>query len=105
MAKNVTVSWKLPTKRVKGGDLKPEDIRHVRVELSADGGAGFTELVLVLPTEEQKASVPELEAGDWHFRMTVVDTLGQKSEPVVHIETVLDESPPMPVTDITSTQT
>lgn len=105
MSKNVTVRWVLPTTRQGGGELLPEDIQHTRAELSADGGANFSELDLVAPDVAQEVFVPDMEVGEWHFRFTVFDKLGQKSPPANYVETVADDSPPNPVTDITSEQT
>lgn len=105
MSKNVTVRWVLPTTRQGGGELLPADIEHTRAELSADGGANFSELDLVAPDVAQEVFVPDMEVGEWHFRFTVFDKLGQKSPPANHVETVADDSPPNPVTDITSEQT
>ena len=105
MAKNVTLTWDLPTERSGGGALPLDEIEHTVVEMSADGGSNYTALPPVLPTDPQEKFVPDLEAGDWHFRLTVVDTLGQASPPAPWVETVVDDSPPNPVTNIQSTQT
>ena len=104
MAKDVNVAWDLPTTRQGGGDLPLDEIAETRVGLSADGGANFTPLAPVPPTAVQEVNVPELEVGDWHFQMIVVDTLGQPSPPANHIETVADDSPPNPVENIRSSQ-
>lgn len=104
MSKNVTVSWTLPTERQGGGALQPEDIEHVIAELSADGGAAYVELAIVLPTEPQQVFVPDQEPGEWHYRFTVFDTLGQDSGGTIQVVTVIDDSPPNNVTDITVTQ-
>ena len=68
MAKDVQVTWDLPTSRTGGGLLPVEDIRETQVEMSADGGANFTPLTSVAPDGTQEVNVPELEAGAWHFR-------------------------------------
>jgi len=105
MAKDVTVTWDLPTTRTGGGELRPEDIEETRPEMSADGGANFTPLPPVPPDVPQEVNVPDLEPGNWHFRFVLVDTLGQESPPANHIVTVVDDSPPNPVENIQSTQT
>jgi len=104
MSKNVTVGWTLPTTRVGGAVLSPDEIERVQVELSADGGANFTDLSNIAPTDPQQVFVPDMEPGEWHFRFTVFDTLGQNSAPAIEIVTVVDDSPPNTVTDITVTQ-
>lgn len=104
MAKDVTVTWDLPTAREQGGALDPSDIQHVLVELSADGGASYSELNRVLPTEAQQVFVPDLDVGQWHFRLIVVDTLGQSSAPHVELVGVVDDSPPLAVSNVHAVQ-
>ena len=58
----------------------------------------------MLPTEPQQVFVPDQEPGEWHYRFTVFDTLGQTSGPSIEIVTVIDDSPPNQITDITVTQ-
>jgi hypothetical protein len=105
MAKDVTITWDLPTTRTGGGVLLPEDILETRPEMSADGGANFNSLPPVPPDVPQEIMVPDLDPGNWHFRFVLVDTLGQKSAPAPWVETVVDESPPNPIENIQSTQT
>lgn len=104
MSKNVTVAWTLPTTRTGGGPLPPEEIAHVRASLSADGGATFTPLANVAPADPQQVFVPDMEIGQWHFQLIVVDTLGQDSAPHLEVVDVIDDSPPGPVTGVTVTQ-
>jgi hypothetical protein len=105
MAKNVTIRWTLPTKRTGGGDLPPEEIEHVICEMSADGGANYNEIGRVPPSDPQEITQTELDPGDWHFRFVLKDTLGQSSAAAHHVETVADDSPPLPIENITSEQT
>lgn len=104
MAKNVTVAWELPTTRIEGGPLAPADVQHVQVQLSADGGVNYADLATVLPADPQQVFVPDMEIGTWLFRIRVQDTLGQFS--VWHEEqvSVIDDSPPQTVTNVTVTQ-
>ena len=104
MARDVTLTWTLPTARTGGGELPIEEIQHVIVELSADGGENYSAIETVLPTDVQQFVQNEMEAGAWHFRLVVWDTLGQQSAPGLHVETVADESPPNPVENITGSQ-
>lgn len=105
MAKNVTVTWDLPTERTGGASLPLSEIDRTEVELSADGGVSFISLATVDPTDAQQAFVPDMEVGDWHFRITVFDLLGQNSAGHTEIVTVIDDSPPNPVSNVQVTQT
>lgn len=104
MAKNVTVAWALPTTRTGGAPLPLTEIRHTAVALSADGGSSFVDLPVVLPTATQQAFVPDLEVGEWIFRMTVIDTNGSPSAGHVEGVVVIDDSPPNDITDVVVTQ-
>lgn len=104
MAKNVTVAWVLPLTRQGGGPLPLSEIAHTQVELSADGGDNFGLLVQVPPNGIQQAFVPDLEIGQWIFRITVVDTDGRSGTPYLEDVTVADDTPPNGVTDVTVTQ-
>lgn len=104
MAKNVTITWDLPTARVEGGPLPVDEIARVQVEMSADGGANFVPLVDVTPAEPQQAYIPDLEVGSYEFRKIVFTTDGQQSDAVVTEVTVVDDSRPMPVTNVQVTQ-
>jgi len=105
MTKNVTLSWDLPTERTGGGALPIEDIQDTRIEMSADGGANYGDLARILPVEAQEVFVPDLEPGEWHFRITVLDDNDKVSAPHIEIATVLDDSPPNPVSNVVTTQT
>lgn len=105
MTKNVTVTWDLPTERTGGALLPVSEIRDTIVEISADGGAIFRPLDTVLPTDPQQVFVPDLEPGSWEFLITVFDTLGQASAPHIEPVTVIDDSPPNPVSNVQVTQT
>ena len=105
MSKNITITWDLPTTRQSGGPLSPQDIDHIQVELSADGGANYGEIARLAPTDEQKVFVPDSEPGIWHFRISVVDITGGRG---VHIEQVevpvpVDNTPPNPVSNVNVT--
>ena len=94
--KNATVSWDLPTTRESGFPLDPADIQGVEVSLSADGGASFSVLNTVAPPETELL-VPDLEIGDWAFRLVVVDTNGKRSADVDALFNVPDETAPSAV--------
>ena len=102
MTKNVTLTWDLPIIKESGGPLPPTEIDFTLIEL--DAGAGFGELIQILPTDAQSAFVPDMDPGDWSFRVTVIDTRGVGGVPHVEAFTVVDESPPGTVTNVVVTQ-
>lgn len=104
MSKNITLTWELPTTRTAGGALPVEDIRDTVVEASADGGANFTTIDTVAPTDPQTAFVPDAEIGEWQFRLTVFDKANQPSAAHIEVVVVLDDSPPNPVTNVVAVQ-
>jgi hypothetical protein len=104
MAKDVTVRWVLPTTRTGGGDLPLDEIQETIASMSADGGSNYTEIGRVPPTDPQEITQTELDPGDWHFQLVLKDTLGQSSAAAHYVHTVADDSPPNPVTDITSSE-
>jgi hypothetical protein len=104
MAKDVTVRWVLPTKRTGGGDLPIEEIAETIASMSADGGANYTEIGRIPPTDPQEITQQDLGPGDWHFQFVLKDTLGQSSAKANHVHNVADDSPPLPVENITSTE-
>ena len=105
MAKTVTLTWELPVERESGGPATIDDISAVIVEMSADGSATWTEINVLLPTDPQTVSVPDLEPGEWGFRIICVDADDRPGLPYIHVETVVDDSPLMPVTNVVATQT
>jgi len=97
---NVKVTYQLPTTRKSGRPLDPADIRHVRIELSADGGANFAPVAQVVPPTLEYTQT-ELEPGAWVFRAVVVDTAGRESDPVSGSIDIADETPPGTVQTLT----
>ena len=93
MAKNITINWEHPDSRRDGGAAGPEDVRETFVEVSADGGATFTPLATVQPTDPQTVTVPDAEVGEWHFTIMPVDTDGQDGATHLEVVTVPDDSP------------
>lgn len=104
MTKNVTVAWELPTTRQAGAPLPISEIDHTLVELSADVGANFIDLAQVQPTDPQQVFVPDTEVGEWHYRISVIDTNGKQGVPHIEVVTVVDDSPPNSVVNVTVTQ-
>ncbi len=97
--KNATVSWDLPTTRESGLPLDPADIQGVEVSLSADGGTTFSVLNTVAPPDTELL-VPDLEIGDWVFRLAVVDTNGRRSADVDALFNIADETAPSAVVNV-----
>lgn len=97
MAKSATVSWDLPKVRESGLPLKPGDIQGVEVALAVIG-ADFTVLNIV-PAPELELLVPDLEAGDWAFRLVCLDIADRRSAEVAVPFTIPDETPPGLVTN------
>jgi len=100
MTTNVTLEWDLPVTRESGNPLSQSEIGHVIIELSADGGSNFTEINTKSPAEEQKVMVPDLEVGDWVFRLTVTDISGRSGQPHLEPFVIPDEAPPGSVLNV-----
>lgn len=79
---NVKVLWALPTTRESGKPLAPSDIKHVRIEVSANGGQTYA-LIGDFPPSVLEADVQDLDFGTWTFRGLVVDKEGRVSPPLV----------------------
>lgn len=79
---NVRVQWVLPTTRESGKPLNPADIKHVVIEVSADGGANYAPVGEFAPNELE-TTIQDVDFGEWFFRGTVVDTKDRASNPVV----------------------
>jgi hypothetical protein len=77
---DVRVRWAYPTQRSDGSNLPLSDIRHLRLELSADGGQNYGVLRNVTPPTEEYVQT-ELTFGEWFFRGTIVDRFGQDCPP------------------------
>jgi len=92
MARDVNVSWVLPTTRKSGKPLNPADVAAVELSLSADNvnWSAYDSF----PKEVLATVIPELDIGEWFVQGVVVDTAGKKSDPVVQSIVVPDETPP-----------
>lgn len=97
MAKNLIVSWVLPTTRESGKPLANTDIASVQIGLSADN-VNWTVYDTFTP-DVLSTVIPELEAGTWYVAGVVVDTKGRKSKDVIKSIEILppveeDNTPP-----------
>ena len=102
MTTNVTVSWTLPTTRVSGNPIDPNNLAGVDVSLSADGGVNFALTDTIIPTDPQEVFFPDLVDGDYAVRLVVRLVSGQASAGV-DTPFTLDTSVPNDVTDVTIT--
>lgn len=68
-----TLTWTLPTTRIDGATLNPEDIKHTEISMSADGGENFSPPVEVPSDGVQTFSVDGLVGGSYLFKAVVVD--------------------------------
>lgn len=100
MPKTVRGTWALPTTRTGGAALPVEELDYALVEMSADSGANFVEINRIPATDPQEVVVPDLEPGEWQFRVRPMDRLGQLGAPVLEAVMIVDDSPPGPVTDM-----
>ena len=92
MARNVNVTWVLPTTRASGKPLAIADIAGVELSLSADG-VNYSVYDTFTP-DVLTTVIPELEIGEWFVSGIVKDTTGKVSPAVVSSIVVPDETPP-----------
>lgn len=103
MARDVNVSWVLPTTRESGLPLNPSDIQGVDLSISIDN-TNYS-LYNNFPANTLSTIVPELETGEWFFRGVVRDrsTPPRLSQPVVVSIVIPDDSPPGTLSSLTLT--
>jgi hypothetical protein len=102
---NVRVKWVLPTTRESGKPLAVEDISHVRIEVSADGGSTYV-LIDDFGADVLETLVQDLDFGVWKFRGLVADADGRVSQPVfgtIDIVPQVDDTPPGALLELTLT--
>jgi len=93
---NIKVDWVLPTTRMSGKPLAVTDIRHVRVEVSADEGNTYS-LIGDFPPDVLETLVQDADFGTWTFRAACVDTKSRVSDWAVGTVVIEDTTPPGPV--------
>ena len=92
--KNIIISWILPTTRQQGGALPVEEIQHVTLELSANGGVDWSPLG-DFPPATLETPVNDLPFSDqYQVRGYAVDTALQPGNVVTVPFVVADDSPP-----------
>jgi hypothetical protein len=83
VARNVNVTWDLPTTRADGSALPVEEILHTRVEIAiAIADPVFSFSGEVLSGAVQEFPIADVDTGDWIVRLTVVDTGNREATPV-----------------------
>lgn len=92
MAKNINVSWVLPTTRESGKPLAVSDIAGVEIGLSVDN-VNWS-LYDTFTPDVLSTVIPEMDIGEWFVSGIVVDKAGKKGKPVVKSIIVPDETPP-----------
>jgi hypothetical protein len=92
MARDVDVSWGLPTTRKSGRPLDPADVAAVELSLSSDNvnWSAYDSF----PKEVLATVIPELDIGEWFVQGVVLDTNGKRSAPSVKSIVVPDDSEP-----------
>ena len=90
---NLNIAWVLPTTRESGKTLLLQDIAHVLIELSADGGQTYIPVGQYAPGTDSTV-VADIDLGTWFVRGTVVDTKGRTSVPTVASIVYEDNTPP-----------
>ena len=89
---DLKIQWALPTTRESGNPLDVADIKHVRIELSADSGANYALIGDFLP-DVLETVVQALDSGTFTVRGLVADKQGRVSQPVT-ASIVIDETAP-----------
>ena len=89
---NLRINWTLPTTRESGKPLPVGEIKHVLVELSADG-TNFAP-VGTFPTTVLTTEVQDVDFGEWTVKGRVVDVKDRVSQPVSASIVIVDETPP-----------
>ena len=100
MAKNVTVTWDLPTTRESTLPLPLAEIDAVEIGMGVTN-TNFTNIDRVLSADAQSSYIPDVATGDWFLQLIVFDTDGRPSAPVVFPFNVPDETPPGMVGNVT----
>lgn len=90
---NLRVKWTLPKTRESGKPLAVEDIKHVRIEVSADDGANYA-LLGDFPPSVLETEAQDLDFGVYTFRGLVVDTANRVSQPLLAQWENADTTPP-----------
>lgn len=103
---NVRITWKDPTVRDDGSPLDASEIGRVDVSLRVAGAPDFTLFTSVAPGG-QEALVTDIPAGDYEFKIVVLDNQRIPQESQAVIVSVSIEAPlkaaPGPVTEALAT--
>ena len=91
---NLRLAWTLPTTRMDGAALAPDEIEFVEINMSADGGSNYSGLVQA-PPETLEHVVSDVDPGTYSFTGVVQDLGGLRSPPVL-ITAEAGGNPPVP---------
>lgn len=75
---NLVLNWTLPTTRILGEALPPEQIEFVEIQMSADGGVNYGGLSQQPPSVLTQ-TLTDVDPGTYMFRGIVQDTRGERS--------------------------
>lgn len=101
MARNVNVSWVLPTTRESTKPLANTDIATVEFSLSVDNVNW--DVYDSFPPSVLSTVIPELDIGEWFVQGVVIDTAGKRSKPLVKSIVVPDDTAPSALGDLSLT--
>ncbi len=99
VAKTMTISWVLPTKRTDNTALTLAEIKESEVALSADNGTTWSVLGTVANNVTQTFN-RDLAPGPYKVRVVVIDTLGQRGTPAISDAIVTVAPPAAPVVTV-----
>lgn len=104
---DIKISWALPTKRepvATGVALPVSEIAHSFVEIMRPGTTTYVSLATILAAAAETTMVLATPPGVYSFRVTVADTGGRRSTPVITSVTVPAAvvNPPGPATGLTA---
>lgn len=91
---NLRLNWVLPTTRVDGAELLPEQIEFVEIRMSADGGLNYNGLVQAPPGTLEHV-VTDVDPGTYLFSGVVQDITGRRS--ASHDISTTDPGVPIPI--------
>lgn len=99
VAKTLTISWALPTKRTDGTALALGEIKESEVALSSDNGSTWNVLGAVANNATQTFN-RDLAPGSYKVRVIVIDTSGQRGTPAISDAVVTLAPPAAPVVTV-----
>jgi hypothetical protein len=105
MAKNVTLAWVNPTKRIDNTPASVSEIGEIKVSARLKALPDFTVVgTITSPTQiaAATASFPNTPSGTWIFRVEGKDTDGQPMDSFAEVEVVIPKAALAGVTNLTA---